>query len=100
MDLDQPTVRETKKGLEIRVRVSPNSSRDSICFREGEAVSVKLKSPPIDGRANRELIKIISKRLGVAPSKVIVSRGSTSRDKTLLVQEVSETDAIRLLMKV
>lgn len=94
MDLDQPIIRQTCKGLEIRVKVSPNSSRESVCFKEGESLIIKLKAPPIEGRANRDLIKIVARKLGVAPGRVTVLKGLTSREKTLLVEEVTEADAV------
>ncbi len=86
--------RQTKKGLEIRVRVIPNSCVESVCFREGETLTVKLKVPPVDGRANRELIRVISRKLGTAPSKISICRGHTSRDKVLLVEKMTEQDAL------
>ncbi len=97
MDLEQPAIRQTRKGLEIRVRVTPNSSQESVWFGADEGLVVKLKSPPVEGRANKELIRIISGKLGVAPTRITVCKGLTSRNKTVLVQDLSDVEAIKRL---
>lgn len=94
MEAEPPILRQTRKGLEIRVRVNPNSSRESISYSESGGLAVKLKSPPVDGRANKELIRLISRILGIAPGKISLIRGGASREKTLLVEEVDEKDAL------
>lgn len=99
MDLEQPAIRQTKKGLEIRVRVTPNSSQESVCFDAEEGLIVKLKSPPVEGRANKALIKIVARRLGVAPTRITVSKGLASRNKTVLVQELSDVEATERLKR-
>ena len=96
-ELQRPAIKLTKKGLEIRVRVSPNSSQESVCFDKDQGLIVKLKSPPVEGRANRELIRIVAKKLGVAPSRITVCKGLISRNKVVLVQEFSDADAISML---
>ncbi|MGD9819580.1 MAG: DUF167 domain-containing protein [Desulfomonilaceae bacterium] len=89
-------IRQTKKGLEIRVKVTPNSSQGSISYKDGEALIVKLKSPPVDGKANNELVRILSKKLRISQSAVQITRGFNSREKTLLIQGINETQAADL----
>jgi uncharacterized protein YggU (UPF0235/DUF167 family) len=48
-----------------------------------------VTAPPVDGRANRALCRLIGKRIGVAPSRVCVVHGERSRDKVLEVEGVS-----------
>jgi uncharacterized protein len=55
--------------------------------REG-AVVIRVTAPPVDGKANEALIRLIAKRAGVAPSRVRVIRGHAARDKTLEVEGV------------
>lgn len=49
---------------------------------------VRVTAPPVDGKANDALCRLIAKKAGVAPSKVTVLRGHTGRDKTLRVDGV------------
>lgn len=73
---------------EIKVRVQPRASRSEIAGRRGDAIVVRLTSPPVDDRANKELIKLIAKAAGVAKGKVSIVRGKRSRDKVVRVEGV------------
>ena len=61
--------------------------------RDG-AVLIRVKAPPVDGKANDALCRLIAKRAGVAPSRVRVTRGPTAREKTVEVEGV-ETAQLR-----
>lgn len=82
-------IKEDKDGLTIAVRVVPRSSRSEIVGEIEGAVKVRLSSPPVDGAANAELIRLISKKLGVARSAVSIVSGETSKTKRLRVIGVS-----------
>jgi uncharacterized protein len=49
---------------------------------------VRVTAPPVDGRANEALRRLIARRAGVAPSRVTLVRGEKSRDKTLSIEGV------------
>jgi uncharacterized protein len=71
---------------EIRVRLRPRGGGDELIgFRDG-ILQARVSAPPVEGRANRALCRLIAKRLGVAPSKVSVVRGEKSRDKVVRVE--------------
>jgi hypothetical protein len=55
--------------------------------RDG-AVVIRVTAPPVDGKANAALCRLVAKKAGVAPSDVTVLRGHTARDKTLRVDGV------------
>ncbi len=77
---------QSQHGVVIYVRVIPRSSRDQVSgVREGRLV-VKLTAPPVDGKANKGLVKILAKTLQVAASAITIQRGVSSREKTLVVQ--------------
>lgn len=58
-------------------------------MRDG-VLQAKVTAPPVDGKANRALCKLIAKRVGVAPSRVSVVRGKKSRDKVVRVEGVDD----------
>ena len=76
---------ERENQIEFSVRVIPRSSRTEIVGEYDGAVKVRLSSPPVDGAANEELIKLFAKKLGVARSAVEIVAGETSRTKRLRV---------------
>jgi uncharacterized protein YggU (UPF0235/DUF167 family) len=55
-------------------------------------VQAKVTAPPVDGRANKALYKLIAKRVGVAPSRVSVVRGEKSRDRIVHADGMDEAD--------
>lgn len=81
---------EQREGaVRIPVRAQPRASRDEIVGEHGGALKVRLAAPPVDGAANRALIRLLAKRVGVPASAVSVVAGGTSRNK---VVEVAGTD--------
>jgi len=59
-------------------------------------LKVKIKAPPVDGKANKELVKFLSKVLG---AEVKLARGETSREKDLVVKDL-KIDEVRRRMGV
>ena len=55
---------------------------------------IRVTAPPVDGKANDALCRLVAKAAGVAPSRVSVVRGHTARDKLLRVEGV-EPQALR-----
>jgi uncharacterized protein YggU (UPF0235/DUF167 family) len=54
------------------------------------AVVIRVTAPPVDGRANDALCRLIAKAARVAPSKVSIVGGHTARDKRVRVEGVGE----------
>ena len=52
-------------------------------------LAARVTAPPVDGRANKALCRLIAKRLRIAPSKVIVVRGEKSPNKVVSVEGLS-----------
>jgi uncharacterized protein (TIGR00251 family) len=87
-------LRDTQTGVTLRVRVQPRASRDALAGERQGALVVRLTAPPVEGRANEALTRLLGRALGVPPSAVSVLRGSTGRDKLVAVAGVS-ADAAR-----
>jgi hypothetical protein len=78
-------LRDTADGLTLRVRVQPRASKDALCGEREGALLVRLTAPPVEGRANDALARVLGRALGVAPSSVRVVRGEAGRDKLVAV---------------
>ena len=73
------------QALTLLVKAIPNAGRSEIVgVRAGELV-IKLQVPALEGRANRELIRLLARRLGVARSSLVLLAGQTSQHKRLRV---------------
>jgi uncharacterized protein (TIGR00251 family) len=73
----------------IAVRLQPRASRDEIVGLRDGILVVRVTAPPVDGRANTALCKLVAQRAGVAASRVSVVRGARSRDKLVAVEGVA-----------
>ncbi|MFA4668624.1 DUF167 family protein [Pyrococcus kukulkanii] len=78
-------LKETGKGTIIQIIVKPNAKENKI---EGidpwrNRLKVSVKAPPVGGKANKELVKFLSRFFG---AEVEIIRGETSRDKDILVK--------------
>lgn len=79
----------------VEIRVVPRASRDELAgFDDAGRLRVRLTAPPVEGAANRALIKLLAKSLGVSKSAVTIVKGETSRNKLVEIDGLSE-DAVR-----
>lgn len=67
-------------GAEIRLRVTPRARRNAISVEDG-VIRVHVTAAPADGKANAAVVKLLSKSMGVAKSRLTLLRGASSRDK-------------------
>ena len=72
----------------IDVRVIPRARRDEIVGERAGRLVVRTTAPPVDGKANEAVRRLLADRLGVMASSVELVRGATSRDKTFSVPSV------------
>jgi uncharacterized protein len=67
--------------MQKKVKVKPNSQQQKIEEQTDGSLNVHLKSPPVDGKANEELIKLLAKKFNVPKSHIRIKIGATSRQK-------------------
>ena len=72
------------EGAETAVRVTPKASRDRILV-EDDTIRVYVTTVPEDGKANKAVVKLLSKALGVPKTRLDLIRGATSRDKVFRI---------------
>lgn len=76
-------------GTRIVVQVVPRASKTEVAGMYGdEALRIRLNAPPVDGKANRELVRFVAESLGVPERAVTLVSGQTGRRKTLRVDGV------------
>lgn len=79
------------------MRVIPNSKTPRIEVDE-KGVTVRVNARPVEGAANLAARRAVAEALHVAPSAVSLVRGTTSREKTLLIAGLSEAAVAERLM--
>ena len=73
----------------VRVLVVPRASRTRILGVHDGRLKIQLAAPPVDGQANKLLIKFMADELGVAKAQLDVVAGATSKRKTVRVAAVN-----------
>ena len=79
---------ETPDGVILNVRAQPRSSRSGIDGLIGDAVKVRIKCAPVDGKANKELIETLADAFDLPKSAVVFKSGETSKTKRILLRGV------------
>ncbi len=69
----------------LQIKVKPNARASALQPLEDGSYAATLKSPPIDGKANAELITLVAKHFGVPRSAVTIKAGAGSRTKRVVV---------------
>ena len=83
----------SKKGeILLKVKVQPNSSKSGIEGIYGDSLKIKLNSPPVEGKANGELLKFLSKFLKVPKGNLEIISGKNSRIKTIKITGIDERE--------
>ncbi|MBI5887919.1 MAG: DUF167 domain-containing protein [Deltaproteobacteria bacterium] len=79
-------LRQTPKGLFIHVRVQPRASKNSVDDVAGDALKLRITSPPVEGEANRAVIELLSRLLSIKKTAFSIDAGTKSRDKRVRVE--------------
>lgn len=82
-------IKETKDGLLVQFKISPNSSKNEIIKTE-EGVKIKITAQPIDGKANKALVEYLSKEFKIAKTYIEIVKGTTNKEKTVLFKIFEE----------
>jgi len=67
--------------LRISIKIKPNSKTVSVEKTGERELLVRVKAPPKEGKANEELIKVLSEYFSVPKSRISIARGETGRNK-------------------
>lgn len=72
--------------MKKRIKVKPNAKQQRLIHEEDGSLTVHLKSPPVDGKANAELIKYLAQEFGVTQACISIKSGHASRQKWVEIQ--------------
>ncbi len=81
--------------VSISVRVHPGAKRSELTGFSEDMWQVKVAAPPIKGKANAELIALLSRVLGVSKSNISIVRGTTSRSKVIAIEGLAQEEVTK-----
>jgi len=90
-------VSEKADGCILKCWIQPRSSRNAVVGIHGDAVKIALTAPPVDGKANKELLKFLAKYLKLSKSSIQIVAGDSSRSKTILIVDIKKDVIIKKL---
>lgn len=76
-------------GVTFAVRVQPRASRSGVAGELDGALKILLTSPPVDGEANDELVRVLAKLFDVSRAQVEIISGKASKNKLVCISGIS-----------
>ena len=80
---------EKDGAVTLDIAVKPRSSREGIGPVQGDRLCVAVNAPPVDGKANEAVVRVLAETFKVARSAVTIVRGETGRKKTIRIAGVT-----------
>jgi uncharacterized protein (TIGR00251 family) len=80
--------------LLLRIQLQPRASRDKIIGPHGDYLKICITAPPLEGRANKHLIKFLANCFDVPQHQVTIEKGEQSRIKRVRIDSPKNTSCI------
>jgi uncharacterized protein len=90
-------LRETAGGTLLSVKLQPRASKNEIGEPLGDELKIKVTAPPVDAAANQALVEFLADKLDCSRGKVELTRGHTSRHKTLKLHGFQPEEVLKKL---
>ena len=81
----------------LRVRLTPRTARDEIAGWQGDVLRVRVTAPPVGGRANAALERLLAHALGLPRRAVRVVSGARVREKTVAIEGAGRREILSRL---
>ena len=82
-----PWRREDRAAIVLTLHVQPGAKRTEVAGVYGDALKIRPRAPPVDGKANTELVRFVATAFGVPLRSVSIVRGETSRRKSIRIEQ-------------
>jgi uncharacterized protein (TIGR00251 family) len=81
----------------LRIHLTPRSARDAVLGFEGGVLRARVMAPPVEGRANEALLRLLANALGVPKSSLRILRGERGREKLVAIEGLDAAEVRRRL---
>jgi uncharacterized protein (TIGR00251 family) len=90
---------EKDRGLTFAVRIVPRASRSEIAGEYNGALRIRIAAPPVEGAANRELVRVLAKLFKLPQNSVAILSGAGSKNKTVHIAGADSATLEHLTVK-
>ena len=80
--------------LLLDCHLQPRASKDEFAGLHGERLKIRITAPPLDGKANAQLLAFLAVAFGVAKSQVSLESGEQSRQKRVRIRQPRQLPAL------
>ncbi len=95
-----PCLTQNDKGTLIRIQAVPRASKTEIVDIHQDRCRIRVKAPPVDGEANKELIAALAKIFKITKKMVILESGQRGKQKCFLLSGLTEDKTGEILAEV
>lgn len=92
-------IASTSEGSVITLRAQPRSSKVGFIVDDAGNLKLRIRSAPVEGKANKEIVETLSKIFGISKSRVEMIAGDTSKQKRFLLTGIEAEVAEGILRK-
>jgi uncharacterized protein (TIGR00251 family) len=89
-------INERDGAVTVDVAVKPRSSREGVGPVQADRLVVSVNAPPVDGKANEAVVRVLAETFGVPRSAVTIVRGETGRKKTVRIAGLTAAVVMRV----
>jgi uncharacterized protein (TIGR00251 family) len=90
---------EKDRGLTFAVRIVPRASRSEIAGEYNGALRIRIAAPPVEGAANRELVRLLARLFKLPQNSVAIVSGAGSKNKTVHITGADSATLEHLILK-
>jgi uncharacterized protein (TIGR00251 family) len=95
--MNRLNIKETETGVTIEIKLHPRAGRDRLAGVINNRLKIDVAAAPIKNKANRSMIKLLSKTLKVPQKAIVIKRGTTSRNKLIEIRSISTEKVTKLI---
>ena len=92
--VNHPAIRWQGTRLILQIVVQPRASKDELVELNEQGLKVRITAPPVDGKANKHLIRFLAKTFKVPVSRVELLSGEKGRHKRLAIESPETLPAL------
>lgn len=96
----EKAVSETREGTRIAVSARPRGRETEIQGVYGDSLKIAVAAPPVDGKANAELVRFFSGFFGIPKAAVHIAVGAAGRHKVVICEGITKASALAKLAAV
>ena len=97
--MDLPKIDQGKNGAVLAIWVRPKASRPGVGGLRDDALEVAVSAAPVDGSANRSVVKMLARALNVPPSSIEIVRGQRGRRKSVEFRTLDPRDLTERIVR-